>query len=343
MELSGRPLLDTRPDSGLFVERGHELASLADGIRRGLNIAVIGDRGVGKTSLLRALMYRHRTNASKPTDTQPVLKYVRLATAETAGQILSAVATTVLDGDAAQPADASAAQLINWFGDQLADAADAADRAVTPRVVVADDVQAVGGNMLFGSLRDELWQLPLRWVVGTSTEDAGLLLRAPADAFFEQTITLGPLTDTGAVELLRRRLSDVPGWLTQHVVETAAGNPRRILDLVREASRDGAGGLDTATAVVERDQALVALGRPAAVLGYELLSLGGASASDQHLLDRMGWNRARAAQVLGQLEDAGLVRTRTERDGPGRPKKIYTLIDPIDFRRSRQDGTNASE
>ena len=55
----------------------------------------------------------------------------------------------------------------------------------------------------------------------------------------------------------------------------------------------------------------------------ELEALGAASASDKELLDRMGWTRERAAQVLGQLEDKGLVVSSSERQARGRPRKYF--------------------
>ena len=57
----------------------------------------------------------------------------------------------------------------------------------------------------------------------------------------------------------------------------------------------------------------------------ELMDLGPVSASDERLLERLGWTRARAAQVLKQLEEAGLVVVTDEAaDGPGRPRRLTT-------------------
>jgi hypothetical protein len=41
------------------------------------------------------------------------------------------------------------------------------------------------------------------------------------------------------------------------------------------------------------------LGRPHAMAMAELEALGGASASDEEFLRRLGWTRPRASQVLG--------------------------------------------
>ena len=59
----------------------------------------------------------------------------------------------------------------------------------------------------------------------------------------------------------------------------------------------------------------------------ELEALGPVSASDKELLERLGWSRARATQVLNRLQEAGVVTASTQRDtgSPGRPRKIYSL------------------
>ena len=58
--LQGRPLLATAADARLFVNRAEELAQLERSVRRGFNVALYGDRGVGKSSLLHHLEYRER-------------------------------------------------------------------------------------------------------------------------------------------------------------------------------------------------------------------------------------------------------------------------------------------
>ena len=60
--LSDRPLLDTLTDAGLFVDRAAELATLGRAARQGLNALVVGSRGMGKTSLLRQLVFRLRVD-----------------------------------------------------------------------------------------------------------------------------------------------------------------------------------------------------------------------------------------------------------------------------------------
>jgi hypothetical protein len=66
------------------------------------------------------------------------------------------------------------------------------------------------------------------------------------------------------------------------------------------------------------------------MLVAELESLGRASASDDELLNRLGWTRGRASQVFGQLEEAGIVTSSPLRgERGGRPRKVYELSTPV--------------
>lgn len=59
--MSGRPLLDNPVDNELFVDRESELTALTTAVARRLNCLLVGDAGVGKTTLVRGWMYRART------------------------------------------------------------------------------------------------------------------------------------------------------------------------------------------------------------------------------------------------------------------------------------------
>lgn len=67
------------------------------------------------------------------------------------------------------------------------------------------------------------------------------------------------------------------------------------------------------------------------MLVAELRARGGAaSASDEGVLDSLGWSRPRMVQVLRQLERAGLVESSTRNGaGAGRPRKVYRLLAAI--------------
>ena len=59
MNLTSRPLLATQRDQALFAGRDWEVEEISRDLGRGFNVIVEGDRGSGKTSLLRALMWVH--------------------------------------------------------------------------------------------------------------------------------------------------------------------------------------------------------------------------------------------------------------------------------------------
>jgi hypothetical protein len=198
-----------------------------------------------------------------------------------------------------------------------------------------DDAPAAAGNALFGALRDELWSIDLGWLVTVATADSATLTRPPADAFFESQVELGPLPVAASVEILRRRMGDAPERLLEEAALIGAGNPRRLLDVARQLGGEYSQWPAFSAAAAERELALAALGRPAHLLAAELEALGGASASDDRLLNAMGWTRPRAVQVLAEMERAGLVTASSQKTGQGRPRKIYTVVSATRFSQQR--------
>jgi hypothetical protein len=219
---------------------------------------------------------------------------------------------------------------------------DSTDHAVSDprtRVIVLEDVPAVAGAEVFGALRDELWRVDALWLVTTSTAQVAGLLRAPADVFFETRVQLDPLSDEDARELLRRRLDEPDSASSTQVVsiaaESAGGLPRRLLEVARELVAEptvGGARLNTGRGLKARSAALAKMSRPARMLAQELEALGWVSASDERLLNRMGWTRPRVVQVIAELESGGLVEMREENTGRGRPRKLYRLVPAADFR-----------
>lgn len=345
--MSGRPLLDNRVDAEMFVGREVELSAIAAALMAGLNVVVAGDPGIGKTSLLRTLMYRGRTTGRTR---QPSLvgdfgfTYVRAEGVTTARELLLCVVGEVL-GAAGDPEDTSAAllaRLAQARQDRVdstrerweAQSPGASDGAVLTSVIIVDDVTAAAGHALFGRMRDELWNLGYVWIVSVRTAERGGLLLPPADAFFDRQINLGPLDTATVNELVARRTgAPADGWPAR-IRDAVGGNPRRILDVVRDVvSHPGSTTYqDALDATGQRDAAIHALGRPESMLAAELATLGAASASDDALLDRLGWTRGRAVQVLSTLEKAGLVRSEEAHTGKqGRPRKIYRLTPATEY------------
>src|SRR5690606_39495712 len=105
------------------------------------------------------------------------------------------------------------------------------------------------------------------------------------------------------------------------------GNPRRLLALARAARVTGTSPAEQQEAMARRQVEIAKLGRPATMLMSELESLGPASASDERLLQRLGWTRSRAVQVFRELEDSGFVTASYVRGPAGGRPKVYRPTD----------------
>ncbi len=340
MRLGARPLLDNATDQALFVGREDALTQIQQALGSSLNCLVVGPPGSGKSSLVRAVMYR-----SHQSDAPLRFLHVRVNTALTAVDLLTAVLAALHRSGASAPAgppQLSALDLLDELGRAIDDLK-VAEPALTA-VVVVEDVLAAAGSAVFGALRDEVWQVDAQWLVTTSTAQVSGWVRPPADVFFEVKVDLGPLTAQEAAELLRRRMDPDDGADVASLAETvvaavaathaARETPRRLLESARElaaGSAVGGAGLNALAGLEARTAAIGEASRPAQMLAQELESLGWSSASDERLLARMGWTRPRVIQVMAELEDRGLVDMREESTGRGRPRKLYRLKPPSVF------------
>ena len=334
LQLSQRPLMATDADARLFVGRVEQLAALERGVRLGFNALVLGERGSGRTTLL------HRLEHSL--DEQGVaVRFVDATGCSSLNDLLRFLREGV-HGDASTWS--AAADALDDFTGTVSDHV----RWLRPldggRLVVLLDgiVDPDLVTSLFGRYRDEVWELPITWVVAGELGDRSRLLRPPADAFFDIEVVIPTLTDAEVRNLLLRRADaagDEPGADAVRQLAAALGStireatPRRVLAEARRMLVDGA--VDAARHVARIGSAqhrAAAIGRSAVLLYTDLLALGPVSASDPLLLDRMGWSRARATQVLHDLEEAGLVVASDEaRSTPGRPRRVYRAVtDEVD-------------
>lgn len=327
--LHGRPLLDSRLDMSLYLPRPGAEAGVRRALQQGLNVLVEGTRGSGRTTLLRALLFEDRAR-----DEPWGLRYVRASTATSAAGLVRLVAGH-LDGASDAFGDglpdspdarggpgmgdtADALGAIADLGDRLGDLVAAPGAPPRPTVCL-DDVDPRLGNQLFGVLRDELWELPMQWVVTTTPDDAAVLLRPPADAFFEARVVIPELSRDEAAALIAMRL----GHPVQLPQAPSLRTPREALDLARLAPQQWP---EAAAERARRDAQVAELGRPATMLVAALEELGPVSPSDDRLLTRMGWTSSRASQVLRQLLAVGVVAYREVRgERPGRPARLYEL------------------
>lgn len=318
MNLTGRPLLDTGPDHALFAARGDELSRLVDLAGRGVNVLLIGERGAGKTTMLRQLAYALRQ--LDPTH-RPAFVEGRLA--DTPLMFLELVRNRlgVSTPNGGVPAFETA--------DLPAIVGSLREAVSNDRQVVLVDELAVNtvGATVFGRLRDELWQLPITWVVAVTEDDAAVLRTPPADAFFEAVVELEPLSWDQQREILEARMGNEGAMIAAQVDE---GNTRRLLMMARAAKDSGTSVAQRQAELTRRWEEVKKLGRPASMLMAELESLGPSSASDEKLLGRLGWTRSRAVQVLRELEANGLVTSSFVKGPSGGRRKLYRPVDPFE-------------
>jgi hypothetical protein len=321
MLLSGRPLLGSQRDGDLFVGRGAELTQLRRAAAAGLNAVVVGERGVGATSLVYALL-RDLDNGGAAT--------VAVARCGGARSVEDVLAGVVLALTGAAPTATGALASTMGLLVQLAQAVQHGDADTT--VLVVDDLPVELGGQLLAEYRDDLWAVGASWVVTVADEDRARLLALPGGAFFELQLELGELDEEHATALLARRLPDTDAArLAKLVAAAGGGHPRRLLDVARAVISMGSG--EVGPAFTAHTAALRELGAPAHMLFTELMAAGAASASDARLQERMGWTRVRVQQVLTQLEGAGLTRATTSRlaGGQGRPRKVFHPVPVVDW------------
>lgn len=336
--LSGRPLLDTTPDSRLFVDRDVELDCATRAVEAGLNTVVFGARGMGKTSFLRHLLWLLRKQSTGTSVTGPAV-YLNASSVQEPTELL-AVMGDRLKGQLVErtdqtfhPAWPQPGRLLREL-DRIREDLERQDKGRpgrARRAVLLDNAVVPIARTLFGQLRDELWALPVTWVVAADQEHRAVILQVPVDAFFEQHVDLGPLGPQEASQLLRRRVSAavMPNDVVKRVVGMAGGNPRKLVAVAREVVEHGPAVIEAQERLDRQfDTVLASLGRSASMLVAEVRARGGSvSASDPALLASLGWTRARASQVFQQLAQAGLVTEQEDvSGGPGRPKKLYGLI-----------------
>lgn len=317
----------TAADAQLFVDRAGELEKLSRAVRHGFNSLVLGERGVGKTTLLRRFEHQLLTDNVE-------CRFVEASGATTVPELIDILHEAV-HGRRRDPTDRIMASLDGREG--VADDLRLLAPTEGSRIVVLLD--SIGSpevvQHLFGRLRDEVWQLPLLWVAAGNRHERSRYLEPPADSFFDAVIDVGELDEADAADLLRRRAQradqdDVAAAVLLGVAADLANQvtprtPRNLLAAARDVLIEGN---DDPTRWVTNLYALQAqateLGRAPAMLFTEVMDLGPVSASDKRLLDRLGWTRPRAAQVFKQLEDANLVVvTEAAPDGPGRPRRLY--------------------
>lgn len=337
LHLTQRPLSASDVDASLFVGRVSELEHLQRAYRLSFNTLLLAERGAGTTTLVRHLERLLNTQGVRTC-------YCDVAGVTTANEFIATLQRSLRGVRGPQRLD-------RQFVDEIV--ADQEDEVVVSGPDTEWQILRLGDRIrdrpLFildgahdpslihtvcGRYRDQMWQLPFTWLICGLRDRRSGYVQPPADAFFDTQIVLGSLDEGEAEDLLLRRI-DEPATrehdaaqrirsCVSKLVDSANGNPRQLLAAAREVAL---GGDDTAAETERLLMAAADVGRPAAMLVAELRGLGSASASDEILLGRLGWTRARATQVFKQLLDAGVVVATSERQpgAAGRPRTVYRL------------------
>jgi hypothetical protein len=307
-----RALLATAADQKRYVDAGSR-AIARDAALKHRNTLVGGEPGSGKTSLLNHIAF-----AAQAADTDCILVQARLAEgsrrlidlllveAEEAGWIAREPAPG--DGDPLGPA-----RQIR----RLRDAPDAA-------IVLLDDPTSEQARTLFGQLRDELWQTPVRFTVAVTPAVFHALRQPPMDAFFDTILELGPF-DPGDSEELFTRLRDLGETLTARDPPEYPIMPRALVAIATgESLQSQFNPFIRADRLAEAERAA---GRPARLLLEAIWSRGPVSASDQDLQRSLGMSRTRLTELLRKLADIAVLESFPDPagQGQGRPRTLYQV------------------
>lgn len=325
LSLSQRPLSSSEADHQLFVDRSNELGRASRSLQLGLNIYISGPPGSGRTSFLHQIQ-RDKKEAH----------YVRLNDFESLEDKLVEIERVVQGGGALHRIKRESVIPAIEFPVRTRRVRIAADPLVNLReateleagqsrlLLLVDDLDAEGRKQLFGRLRDELWELPIQWVVsGTDS-----CLEAPVDAFFESVIELGHLEQETLREMLYRRASSGTAEeqaVLRDIADSVSATvgpctPRRALSVARDIflSDDAMGASHR---LEEMQLARSKLSESATRVLDGLLIHGPTHAGDEQLLAEVEVTRSRVVQVLAELEASGLVTAQRV----GR-RKVYSAF-----------------
>lgn len=290
LQLGQRALTASEMDGKLFVDRTDELAAIERALGLGFSVYLHAAVGSGKTSLLRRIQ--------ATVDGSVFLNAGRLKTFEDlTSQLARDLGTDSLDGygdDPLHPLRAAA--------DERAAGTDARRWPI----ILLDDLDDALRHDLFGRYRDEVQQLPLRWVVSGRTR-----LKPPQDSFFEATVALGPFEGKEIADLLKRRASQatsseraqLDSLAEQLAIILGPSTPRTVLAIARSVLLSSDPG--AAVEEIRRLRNALAQVSPTARRVYDaLLAVGPTHAGDEQLIDEIETTRSRIVQVLRELEAA---------------------------------------
>ena len=336
--MGNQPLAQSRADQRRFVDRTRETDAIIRAVAASQPVLLLGERGSGRTSLLNRVAWL-LARQKEPRDAVLVSGELAIDPSQLLGVLVARVgrlaepagsragwledlrALSMPDGPFGQVAQpAILMELVDLLGERLA----ALQR---PVCLMIDGIAPTVAHGVFGRLRNELWALPgAAWVVAGDRAAETLYLEPPADAFFEHTVRLGPLTDADAAKLLRAHEPALSDGDIERAIAVAEGNPRRLLRAAGDIQAGIAPAAGAAADELARRAAAAAGPLAGALVGY-LAAHGPTAASDQTMLRQIGASRQRASQLMHELESAGLLETieRHEPGRRGRPARRFAL------------------
>jgi tetratricopeptide (TPR) repeat protein len=335
--LGNRPLFATSADRPLFANTASSRQLEAAVRSNTTNTLVSGAPGSGKTTVL------HMAELVLRDDGRTTV-FASLAAVDDIGLAVAALASAAQDAGLLADDDASAIRSLLRLDDPFA--VTQALRRLAPRdgggwVFLVDDLPPTVGQALFGRLRDELWQLPHRWVVAVGDDSLAGVNTPPADAFWERRVQLQPLSSAEQRDLLARRIPGHRFLQAEWAALVRLGpTPRDLISAARTAIERGVEPQALAdSADLRRMVAEEVAGSDALELVHALEELGPVSASDERLIELVGWHRPRIARTLTSLRRACLVETLREMETgrAGRPRVLYVLTAPESYPESIVD------
>lgn len=310
-----RPLLATKADQDRFIDHEVETDRVLRAAREGRNVVVFGTYGAGKSSLLARARFlddgddrRWVTVSAESAESPAAILLSILARLDPNAVGRWHARMTAPSFDLVQPA------LVRQLLDEL-------DAAAENLVICVDGVVPDVAYALFGSARNDVWAVAgAGWIVAANANERELVLRPPADAFFDVVVDLGPLDEVNARRLLREYAPE----LTQDQITSAINHGRGVpARLLRAAALLADGGDLAGTNYPARE---IEASTPKARLLSWLTTHGATSASDPNMLSDVGVSRQRAHQILNELLEREMVTVSQERpEGRGQPRKLYVL------------------
>lgn len=311
--LGSRPL--TASDGSLYVPRRADVA-IRSALDAGENILLGAMRGAGATSLFHHL--------------ETALQDAVLMNAERAASASDVIASLVsqlkllpiladLQDLLRRPDPLAAPPIMRRLGEALQ------SNTRHPVALLDGPIDPKISFDLFGRWRDELFALPIRWVVLAHQERLAEYVTPPADVFFDAIISLDPFDDTTAMEVLgRRNVDSLPNAVTESIVSHFDGTPRHLIRLARRALASDPD--QTAHRAQQLAEIADSLSRGAQQLLADMPGRGPVTATDAALLKRLGVTDRQMRRNLSELEAAGLAeQLHSSSSSQGRPPITYRL------------------